>query len=109
MERRRRLHIEPLEDRRTPAIFNVPWADGQNLTISFVPDGTAVDNQTSNLFQSLQASGLSVEVWQREILRAFQTWAENANLNLGVVVDGGHPLGASGLPQGDSRFGDIRI
>src|SRR5262249_2818468 len=40
---------------------------------------------------------------------AFQTWAVNANINLGVVPDQGQPFGTTGLPQGDSRFGDIRI
>ena len=47
--------------------------------------------------------------WQREILRAFQTWAVNANINIGLVTDGGQALGTTGAVQGDSRFGDIRI
>lgn len=47
--------------------------------------------------------------WQREILRAFQTWAAATNLNVGLVFDTGATFGSSGSFQGDSRFGDIRI
>src|SRR5262249_27499664 len=47
--------------------------------------------------------------WQREILRAYQTWVANANLNVGLVADGGQPMGIAGPPQEDIRFGDIRI
>src|SRR5262249_11024459 len=51
----------------------------------------------------------STATWEREILRAFQTWAVQANINIGVVADGGQPFGSAGRPQGDPRFGDIRI
>jgi len=47
--------------------------------------------------------------WEREILRAFQTWAIQTNVNIGLVGDGGQAFGVAGLAQGDSRFGDIRI
>jgi len=43
------------------------------------------------------------------VLRAFQTWAVNANLNVGLVADGGQPLGTAGAVQGDPRFGDVRV
>jgi hypothetical protein len=43
------------------------------------------------------------------ILRAFQTWAAPANINLSVVSDSGDPLGMPGRVQHDPRFGDIRI
>jgi hypothetical protein len=33
----------------------------------------------------------------------------NANINIGLVPDGGQPLGTNGAPEGDPRFGDIRI
>jgi hypothetical protein len=48
-------------------------------------------------------------VWEREVLRAFQTWASVSNINIGVVADGGQPLGTTGAVQGDSRFGDVRV
>jgi hypothetical protein len=106
--RHTRLRVELLEDRCVPAIYNVPWPDPQHLTLSFVPDGTQVRDQTSNLFAFLNATA-ATSVWQREILRAFQTWAVNANVNIGLQTDGGQPLGADGATQGDSRFGDVRI
>jgi hypothetical protein len=100
--------LECLEGRLTPATFGIPWPDPQHLTVSFAPDGTSVDGQGSDLFQTLNAR-LPSAVWQKEILRAFQTWAVQANLNIGLVADGGQPFGTIGLKQGDARFGDIRI
>jgi hypothetical protein len=88
--------------------FGVPWTDARHLTISFVPDGTLVDGQKSNVFAKLNAQG-DTAVWQAAILKAFQTWAANANVNVGVVPDNGEPLGTPGKTEGDPRFGDIRI
>ncbi|HEX4591132.1 MAG TPA: hypothetical protein VH120_14435, partial [Gemmataceae bacterium] len=108
MVQTRRLNIERLEDRVTPSTSGITWPDGDHLTLSFVPDGTSVSGYKSNLFQTLNAVG-ATPAWQQAILQAFQTWAAQANLNVGVVADGGQPLGTSGAVQGDSRFGDIRI
>src|SRR5205809_6807313 len=104
------LRPEILEDRCTPTTFGNPWPDASHLTLSFVPDGTQVGSQQSSLFKTLK-SEVSVDsrAWETEILRAFQTWAVKANLNVGFVADGGQPLGSPGLFQGDSRFGDIRV
>src|SRR5262249_11171973 len=79
-----------------------------HLTISFVPDGTDVAGTPSRLFQSLDAL-MPRSQWQQQILGAFQQWASAASLGYSVVTDGGQSLGTSGLGQGDSRFGDIRI
>ena len=100
--------LERLEERRVPATFNVPWPDPQDLTISFVPDGTMAGGQQSVLFRTLDAV-LPTRVWEGEILRAFQTWAAAGEINVHVVPDGGEPFGTLGLKQGDPRFGDIRI
>jgi hypothetical protein len=108
MVRSPRLSIENLEERLAPSTSGVAWPDGSHLTLSFVPDGTRVGNYHSNLFATLNRTG-SMTAWQQTILRAFQTWAAPANLNVGVVADGGQDLGTSGPVQGDSRFGDIRI
>ena len=108
MIKSRRLNLERLEDRCTPATSGVAWPDSEHLTLSFVPDGTKVGNYTSSLLSTLDAVA-SRSVWQREIVRAFQTWAANGNLNVGVVADGGQDLGTGGAFQGDDRFGDIRI
>ena len=87
-------------------MFGVPWADPSHLTVSFVPDGTMVDGISSNLFGVVQPEAAA---WQAEILRAVQTWAQYANINVSVVGDSGDPLGVDGAVQGDARFGDIRI
>jgi hypothetical protein len=104
----RPLSLEQLEDRTVLATFNVPWPDAPELTLSFAPDGTMVGGQPSALFQALDAR-LPTRTWEEEILRAFQTWAAAAHINVGVVADGGQPFGTLGLKQGDPRFGDIRI
>ncbi len=101
------LKLEALEDRSLPATFGIPWAD-TNLTLSFAPDGTSISQSSSNLFDSLNQVQ-SPEVWQAEILRAYQTWLQYTNLNLVVVADSGDPIGETGRWQGDPRFGDIRI
>ena len=84
-KRRKRLEMESLEDRAVPATFGVPWSDARNLTLSFVPDGTPIAAHTSTLFQTLNAQQPTA-AWQRTILQAFQTWAVNANINIGLVV-----------------------
>jgi hypothetical protein len=106
--RRRRLAVELLEERAVPATFGVPWNDPRHLTLSFAPDGTSIAAHTSSLFQTLNAQQPTA-VWQREILQAFQTWAVEANINIGLVSDGGQAFGVSGPSQGDPRFGDIRV
>jgi hypothetical protein len=107
-KRRRRLMVEVLEDRAVPATFGVPWTDPSRLTLSFAPDGTSIAGHTSSLFQTLNAQQPTA-VWQREILQAFQTWAVQANINIGLVNDGGQAFGIAGPSQHDARFGDIRI
>jgi hypothetical protein len=100
--------IEFLEDRSLPATFGIPWGDARLLTLSFAPDGTAIVGHTSTLFQTLNSSQPTAD-WQREILQAFQTWAVEANINIGLKSDGGQPIGTPGKPQHDARFGDVRV
>src|SRR6478752_3999751 len=90
-----RLRVEALEDRVTPALFGLPWPDASHLTVSFAPDNTAITGGNSDLFASLD-SQLGRAVWQNAILRAMQTWASQANVNFGVVGDGGQAFGVSG-------------
>ncbi len=108
LRRRRRLALESLERRDVPATWGIPWADPQHLTISFAPDGTNVFGQPSTLFQTLNTQ-LGTGTWETTVLRAVQTWASKADINVGLVSDGGEPIGAAGAPEGDPRFGDIRI
>ena len=107
-QRRRKLAWESLEDRAVPATFGVPWNDPSHLTLSFAPDGTSIAGHSSSLFQTLNAQKPTL-AWERSILQAFQTWAVNANINIGLVADGGQAFGVSGSSQHDSRFGDIRV
>jgi len=97
-----------LESRDLPATFGIPWADPGHLTLSFVPDGTPTPQGPSALFRTMNAVAPTA-AWEREILRAFESWAVQVNVNVGVVADNGAPLGAVGAVQGDKRFGDIRI
>jgi hypothetical protein len=102
------LRLEPLEDRCTPATFSNPWPDARDMTLSFMPDGTQVGSSTSSLFSLLGHTGPTA-AWEKQILRAVQTWAAQAEINVGLVADNGAAYGAGGLIQGDDRFGDIRI
>ncbi|MBO0699565.1 MAG: matrixin family metalloprotease [Zavarzinella sp.] len=101
--RRPALSVELLDERALPTTFGIPWADSSHLTLSFVPDGTATPYGPSTLSTTMPAG------YQREILRAFQTWAQYANIDVSLVADGGQPLGTPGAVQSDPRFGDIRI
>lgn len=110
---RLRLEVEQLEDRVTPSAVGpvaggTPWVSPDRLTLSFVPDATLVNSAGSNLIQTLD-SQFTTGSWRLEMLRAVQTWAVNGNVNIGLVADGGQPLGSAGLIQGDSHFGDLRI
>src|SRR5947207_246124 len=110
MARTHALRLERLEARDVPALFGYPWADARHLTLSFVPDGTGVDGVGSSLFARLQPNGAPAPFnWQNEVLRAVQTWAAAANVNVDVVADNGAALGSPGAPQGDAGFGDIRV
>jgi hypothetical protein len=103
------LKLDALERRDVPATFGIPWPSGTALTVSFVPDGADVDGSANELYALMEESGLPPAVWQNEILRAFQAWTSQADLNIGLVPDDGSSLGVPGYEQADARFGDIRI
>lgn len=105
---RRRPLLEPLEGRQLPATFGVAWPDPGHLTLSFVKDGTPVGSAPSALATTLDAR-MPTALWQRTILSAFQAWADLANINIGLVPDGGQPAGQPGPLQGNPNFGDIRV
>jgi hypothetical protein len=104
--RRPPLRTESLEPRETPAVFGTPWPDGQHLTLSFARDGTPVAGQSSSLSTLLAQLSSTARL---DVLRAFQTWAVQAGLNIGLVADDGSAFGAGGAVQGDPRFGDVRV
>src|SRR5581483_7167914 len=106
MRHRPPLGVELLESRDTPATFGIPWPDGQHLTLSLAPNGTPIGGTPADLGTLLQALGPSARL---DVLRAFQSWVVQANLNVGLVADTGAAFGAGGAVQGDPRFGDIRV
>ena len=97
---------ESLERRQL--LTGVGWDNAEDLTASIAPDGTKIAGQSSKFNQTFSALGTPSQLrgWIQEV---FQTWTRNANLNVGIVSDGGHDFGIPGETQGDTRFGDIRI
>jgi hypothetical protein len=88
--------------------FGVAWPSPRDLTVSFPSDGVAIGGWENQLRSSLDPIG-DRRVWQTEVARAFQTWAVETNLNIGLVPDRGDGFGTVGLPSRDPRFGDFRI
>ena len=113
-----KLRVETLEARDMPSsVFGNPWPNAQHLTLSFAPDGTLISGSGQTLFNQAQESGLFGEMaaagnttsWQLEILRAFQTWASQTNINIGLVPDGGRPFGPLSQAFGGVPGGNIRV
>jgi hypothetical protein len=106
-----------LEARDMPSLFGNAWPNAQYLTLSFAPDTTVISGTGQAAFNQAQVSGLFNEMagtgspaaWQQEILRAFQTWAQAANINIGLVPDGGSPFGPHSYTAGNAPVGKIRI
>jgi len=100
--------VEALESRQLLAASAPGWENVGRLSVSFAPDGTAVAGQSSSTFSKLSALG-SAAAWQQTILDAFQTWAAQSRINVGLVAATGAAAGVAGDLQQDARFGDIRI
>lgn len=81
-----------------------------NLSVSFMPDGTKVYTDTSDLFAHLSPVG-SQEAWQREIIRALARWSAVTPLNFHVVADNGSadPAVLPGPNVASPPFGDLRV
>ncbi len=99
---------ESLEARRLLAVFGTPWPEARSLTVSFPADGTEIGAHPNQLRGMLDEVA-EREDWQEVALRAFQTWAYNADINVGLKADHDLPFGAPGLSVGDPRFGDFRL
>jgi predicted Zn-dependent protease len=78
------------------------------VTISFMPDGTNLGGNVSNLQSSFNGNA-GLKGWQNVILQAAQAWAQQTNLNFTVVSDDGAASGAGVDQEGDPEFGDIRV
>jgi hypothetical protein len=106
---RAQLRVEQLETRVVPYTTsgNV-WPHPQLVTISFEPDGTNLGGVSSNLFATFNAKW-ATNVWENQILRAAQVWAQQTGINFSVITDNGAQIGAGSYQQGDPKMGDIRI
>lgn len=104
----RSLRMQALEPRCVLNGFGVPWPEPRSLSISF-PSDTAEIGHYPNEIRSLLDNVTDRREWQAATLRAFQTWAVQANINVGLVPDRGDDFGAIGLTSNDPRFGELRI
>ena len=102
------ISVEHLENRQLLAAFGNAWADPRSISISFPSENTPIGSAQNSLRTTLDAVAPRLE-WQTAILRAAQAWAENANINIGLVPDRGDNFGAVGLASNDPRFGEIRV
>jgi hypothetical protein len=105
------LFLTDLEPREVPAgmTFDEKWVDPRNLTMSFAPNKTKIEGVSSTSFSTFGGFNLGTNPSQLEFLRAVQAYVSISNINVGLVSDSGDDFGISGEPQGDSRFGDIRV
>lgn len=108
MNNRIRLRVESLESREVPATFGVGW-QSRDITVSIAPDGAVVDGVKSDLLAKLSSSGVTETQFRDQVTRALQTWATAGNINFGWNSDDGSRIAETGMIQGDTRFGDIRI
>jgi hypothetical protein len=100
--------VEALEIRSLLTTYGLPWSDPRSLSISFPGDGTPIGGDANDIRQTLDAVTTRTR-WQTATLQAFQTWAEVANINVGLVADRSDAFGAAGLASNDPRFGEFRI
>ncbi|MCC6510869.1 MAG: matrixin family metalloprotease, partial [Pirellulaceae bacterium] len=106
--RKTKLKLERLERREVMATFGVPWPEPRNLSVSFPSDNASIGAYPNQLREKLDQV-TDRQVWQEEVLRAFQTWAVHANINVGLVADRGDDFGTIGLTTNDPRFGEFRV
>jgi hypothetical protein len=85
------------------------WPNPAHITYSIAPDGVFWDHGTNNLNATFNTKFGTGGIWQEQIAQALATWESVANINIVPVPDGPYDLNTLGLPQGDSRFGDIRF
>lgn len=106
--RNKNIDIERLEERHLLTAFGTPWPDARDLTISFPADGVTVGSQSNDIRQTLDQVA-DRQQWEELALRAYQTWAIHADINIGLRNDHGLDFGSPGLNTADPRFGEFRI
>lgn len=102
------INFQSLEERRLLAVFGNAWPDARDLSISFPADGVAIDDSANDIGETLD--GLATrQQWQESALRAYQTWAVHADINVGLRNDHNTDFGVPGLTTKDPRFGEFRV
>ncbi len=96
MKRSQSLRLEQLEDRLTPS----------TLTVSFVPDGTQIGSEQSQLFRDLNPT-TSTASWQQNILGMLQNAASQYGITLHVVADDGASMNGSAPEDGQLRIAAV--
>ncbi len=104
----RLLRMETLENRCLLSSDSQAFFGFGSISASFPSDNTQLGFR-SNELQSQFDEKFGAGNWKPVIERAIQTWAQYAEINIGLVDDDGSPAGVYGPTRGDSRFGDIRI
>ena len=115
--RTHRLCCDRLEERTLMAVVpgydyviqGEKWANPSHITYSIAPDGVWWDHGVNNLNATFNAKFGTSGIWERQIALALATWESVANINVIPVADGPYDYDTVGLPQGDARFGDIRV
>ncbi|MCS7470179.1 hypothetical protein NZK35_26330 [Stieleria sp. ICT_E10.1] len=100
--------LQALEDRRMLAVFGNVWPNQRDLTVSFPADGVQIGSQHNDINALLDTIAQRGQ-WQELALRAYQTWAVHADINVGLRNDYNNAFGVPGLLVGDPRFGEFRI
>ncbi len=96
MKRTPSLRLEQLEDRLTPS----------TLTVSFVPDGTQIGSEQSQLFSDLNPTA-SAATWQQDVFNMLQSAASQYNLNLQLVADDGASMNGPAPQDGQLRIAAV--
>ncbi|PAY20394.1 hypothetical protein CKO51_06030 [Rhodopirellula sp. SM50] len=100
--------LQTLEDRRMLAVFGNVWPNPRDLTVSFPADGVQIGSQQNDI-NALLDTVAQRDQWQELALRAYQTWAVHADINVGLRNDYNNAFGVPGMLVGDPRFGEFRI
>ena len=104
----KKIDFQTLESRRLLVAFGTPWPEARDLSISFPAEDVQIGSYQNNLHQTLDQVADRDE-WQELALRAYQTWAVHADINIGLRNDFDVRFGAPGLMVNDPRFGEFRI
>ena len=90
-----------------------PVGTGCHLTYSFIPDGTMINGQPSQLFQMLNQQFGSQDVWQNLFAEAFAEWEAVSGLRYAHETndDGATFVSSPGVlgVRGDIRIGSIPV